>query len=137
MNYLNFDENSSIFGVGTDMTSILRFQKMDASVSERLAKRILTSYEYLCYTNAAKPMQYLAVSFCCKEAISKALGTGFHGFWFTDIEIKKNESGKPIVYLSEKIISLFSMQPDRFSIQISITHELPYIVSFAVAIKTR
>ena len=135
MNYQNFDENSSLFGVGTDMTNFLRFQKMDVSVSERLAKRILTPYEYQCYANAATPLMYLAVAFCCKEAVSKALGTGFRGFWFTDIEIKKNECGKPIVYLSEKIIAFFSIQSDPITIQISITHELPYILCFAVAMK--
>ena len=126
-----------ILGIGIDIIEIARIENSYERFGRRFVDRILLPDEVAYCLSHRKPGPFLAARFAAKEAISKALGTGFHGFWFTDIEIKKNESGKPIVYLSEKIISLFSMQPDRFSIQISITHELPYIVSFAVAIKTR
>jgi len=126
--------NENLFGVGVDMTDIRRFQKLTAETAERLAKKILTEYELQQYQNAADPIKYLAVSYCAKEAVSKSFGTGFRKFWFTDIEIRKNKLNKPNVYLSENIISLFHLHQSNFSIELSISHEIPYIISFCVAI---
>ena len=52
-----------------------------------------------------EPISHIAGRFAAKEAISKALGTGFgKDLGWLDIEILNDEAGKPIVYMSEKFL---------------------------------
>ncbi|MFA6941693.1 MAG: holo-ACP synthase, partial [Clostridiaceae bacterium] len=73
----------------------------------------------------------LAGKFSAKEAVSKALGTGIRGFSFKDIEILKDNPGKPYVILknnAEKLASSFG----NYSISISISHSRENAVAVAI-----
>lgn len=65
-----------------------------------------------------------------KEAISKAIGTGFRGFGLKDIEVLRDELGKPIVKLSDKIYELLDVK--EFNIHISISHSKDNAIAYAV-----
>jgi holo-[acyl-carrier protein] synthase len=50
-----------------------------------------------------RPVRFLAMRFAAKEAIVKALGTGFaHGIWIRDVGVSANEWGRPEVIWSER-----------------------------------
>ena len=49
-----------------------------------------------------KPEIHYAMRFAAKEAVLKALGTGFSGMRFRDVEVVRDERGRPIPKLSGK-----------------------------------
>ena len=51
----------------------------------------------------ARPERFLAMRFAAKEAIVKAMGTGFaHGVWIRDVGVVQNSWGKPEVVFSAR-----------------------------------
>jgi holo-[acyl-carrier protein] synthase len=105
-----------VIGIGTDIIEINRITTMSEKTRERLAKRILTAYEYkhfcsmLLHTNDLSPsnaVRYLAKRWAGKEAAAKALGTGIaNGVSFQHIEIISLESGQPTLVLSGKALEV-------------------------------
>jgi holo-[acyl-carrier protein] synthase len=92
-----------IFGIGTDLIQIARLQNSIDQFGERFARRILLPEELDGYSGRKYPARYLAMRFAGKEAVAKALGTGFaHGIWVRDIGIVHNAWGKPEVIFSER-----------------------------------
>lgn len=50
-----------------------------------------------------RPVRFLAMRFAAKEAIVKAMGTGFaHGVWIRDVGVVNNDWGRPEVIFSER-----------------------------------
>lgn len=127
-----FSDDFQHFGIGVDMTDIRRFARMQPTVLEQLAKRILTDQEYSNYSDSKDKVRFMAVSYCCKEAVSKMFGTGFRGFWFKDIQITKNDLNKPCVQLSKNLSHLFDIKAEYFKIELTVTHEIPYIICFCI-----
>lgn len=120
-----------ISGIGTDIIEISRVEKAILNTST-FVNKVYTKNEQTYYKEKHKKVETLAGLFAAKEAVSKALGTGFRGFGMRDIEIVPNELGKPVVtlYGEAKVLS------DRLGIQeihISISHCKTYAVSYAVA----
>ena len=83
-----------IVGIGTDLIEIARIEK--ACRKQAFLSRIYTEEE--CRL-AGGSISRLAGNFAVKEAVSKALGTGFRAFMPIDIEVLRNELGKPYVNL--------------------------------------
>ena len=79
--------NGSIKGVGCDIVSVSRIAKF--IVDQRFLDNVYTVYERE-YINE-KGTQTAAGLWAAKEAVSKALGTGFVGFTAKDIEIRHYE----------------------------------------------
>lgn len=103
-----------ILGVGLDLVELDRIEKA-YSRSCKFAERILTKRELAIFNDLSAPRQieFLAGRFAAKEAYSKALGTGIgKGCELHQIEILKDESGKPLLYFEGEAVNGF----------ISITH---------------
>ena len=83
-----------IVGVGTDMVEIGRMEKACGRPS--FLDRVFTEEER---RQAGGKISRLAGDFAVKEAVSKVLGTGFRGFWPSDVEVLRDELGKPYVCL--------------------------------------
>ena len=75
--------------------------------------------------------QTTAGLFAAKEAVAKALGTGFSGFWPNEIEIIHDKTGKPYVLLHKKAAFL-AESIGAASIIISITHHKTSAAAVAV-----
>ena len=87
-----------IFGIGTDILEISRFEKINI---ERLSKRILTSLELYEFEKSKNQRLFLAKKFSIKESVAKAFGVGIgERLSFLDIEISKNSEGKPLCYVN-------------------------------------
>ncbi len=116
-------EDTVFTGVGTDIIEIERIQR--AMQRPAFSKRIFTEAERAwLQTKGGSLPQSAAGLFCAKEAIAKALGTGFtNGLRFCDIEISHTEQGTPFV-----------MRPHgRFLL--SIAHCQTYAVATAILLE--
>jgi len=112
-----------ILGIGTDIVEISRIAKAVQSKAF-LAK---------CYTEAEISRcdaESFAGHFAAKEAVAKALGTGFNGFVPRDIEICHDDFGRPICRLAGHINI-----PDKTKMHISISYSKEYAIATAVLSK--
>ena len=91
-----------ILGIGVDIIEIDRIEKAIKKQNKFLEK-IFTNKEIEYFQNRKMNIEVIAGNFAAKEAISKALGTGFRGISFLDIEVLRDEIGKPLVNIENKI----------------------------------
>ena len=92
-----------IFGIGTDVLQIERVEKTWQRFGRHFAKRLLLDEELRLFETAKRPVRFLAMRFAAKEAIVKALGTGFaNGIWVRDIGMLPNPLGQPQVIYSAR-----------------------------------
>lgn len=125
-----------IFGIGTDIVRIERLAQGLERHEERYAKRILGDGEYAEFTQLqgaeSGRARFLAKRFAAKEAVAKALGTGFRGgLSLNDIEVVHDELGKPAVRYSARGQGIAdSLGAGRC--QLSISDEQEHALAFAV-----
>jgi holo-[acyl-carrier protein] synthase len=92
-----------IYGIGTDLIRVQRLRDSVDKFGDRFAQRILLPQELELYPQRRDKARFLAMRFAGKEAVAKALGTGFaHGIWVRDIGIVHDDWGKPEVVFSER-----------------------------------
>ena len=92
-----------IFGIGTDVVQQSRVQAVYDRHGEHFVRRLLMPEEAALFARSKRPIRFLAMRFAAKEAIVKALGTGFaHGVWIRDTGFVPNEWGRPDVIWSER-----------------------------------
>ena len=87
-------------GLGVDIVEIARMKKI-LERTPSFARKVF-SCEECCYCeDTAAPEVHFATRFAAKEAVVKALGTGFtRGIGVRDIEVKRSSKGRPYVVLS-------------------------------------
>jgi len=121
--------HTEIDGIGTDILEIERIRLMIKKHGERMLQRLFTEKEIHYCSKFKDPAPHLTGRFCAKEAVSKALGTGFgKTLSFHDIEICNNKEGKPVVLLSEKL----QKKIGTVHILLSISHCKEYAIATAV-----
>jgi holo-[acyl-carrier protein] synthase len=92
-----------IFGIGTDILEAQRVEQTWQRFGDHFARRLLLDEEYALFTKAKRPVRFLAMRFAAKEAIVKAMGTGFaNGIWVRDVGMLPNALGQPQVIYSER-----------------------------------
>jgi holo-[acyl-carrier protein] synthase len=92
-----------IFGIGTDLVQVSRIEETYRRFGEHFVERLLMPEERAAFDPARRPVRFLAMRFAAKEAIAKALGTGFrHGVWIRDFGFKPNAWGRPEVIFSAR-----------------------------------
>lgn len=86
----------TVLGVGVDIVSIERIAGLHMRYGARFAARILAPAERAQLPTGAAAAAFLAKRFAAKEAMAKALGTGFReGLRLADIEVTHNDKGRP------------------------------------------
>ena len=119
-----------IIGIGTDITEVERIKKN--MENNRFLQKIYSERE-LEYLKIRKFNPQTATGmFAAKEAVAKCLGTGFSNFGPCDIEILKDEIGKPIVFLSKNALKK-AEELNIKTIHISISHTNDFAVAQCVA----
>ncbi len=101
--------------IGLDIVDIDRIKKL--IIKNTFFNKILNDDEILLYKDARA--ETIAGIFATKEAFLKAIGTGIDAYGFKDISVLKNESGKPFLKLSNRVLEEF----DIISSDVSISHE--------------
>jgi holo-[acyl-carrier protein] synthase len=124
-----------IFGVGTDLLEVARVEHVWNRFGERFAERVLLDEELELYAESANRVRFLAMRFAAKEAIVKAMGTGFaNGMWVRDVGTVPNELGQPQVIYSARGKAVCA----RLGIGsgfLSLTDEAGLILAFAVLLR--
>lgn len=116
-----------IKGIGMDLVEISRIEK--ACEKEHFLNRMFTAEEVIRFRKF--PVK-LAGNFAVKEAVVKIFGTGFGKISPADIEVLRDERGKPYVVLygaAKKMQENMGIS----SIFITITNEANYACAAAVA----
>ena len=116
-----------IVGVGPDMVEIGRMEKACGRPS--FLDRVFTEEER---RQAGGKISRLAGDFAVKEAVSKALRTGFRGFGPWDIACLRDEKGAPYVLLYGGAGELSESLGIR-QIHVSITDTDTQVMALAVA----
>ena len=92
-----------IFGIGVDVLEAARVKKLFDKYGEHFVERLLLPGERAQFERTKRKERFLAMRFAAKEAIVKAMGTGFaHGMWIRDVGVVQNEWGRPDVVYSER-----------------------------------
>jgi holo-[acyl-carrier protein] synthase len=92
-----------IFGIGIDVLKAERIDGVLERHGERFIERLLMPVERTQLARTRRPERFLAMRFAAKEAIVKAMGTGFaNGVWIRDVGVVQNRLGKPEVVYSER-----------------------------------
>lgn len=86
-----------IKGIGIDAVELPRIARI---IEEKpsFAKRVLTKHEHTYFDSLPKhrKIEFLGGRFACKEAFSKAFGTGIGKVTFQDLEILTTDKGAPV-----------------------------------------
>lgn len=120
-----------IIGIGTDIIEISRIEKA-VQRTPTFIEKVFTKKELAYYRENKKHIETLAGFFAGKEAVSKALGTGFRTFSPKDIEILPDTLGKPTINLyhnAQKLANTLTIT----EMHISISHCKTYATAFVVA----
>jgi len=123
----------NIIGHGIDIVEIKRIKKIIDRLGDRFETRCFTETERI-NASGINRIQYFAGRFAAKEAVLKALGTGWsQGISWTDIEIERLPTGKPLVVLYSRCQEIAT----ELGISIwflSISHAESYAVASAIAL---
>lgn len=121
-----------ILGIGVDIVEIHRIKEAIERNDNFISKLFnIEEIEYL--KSRGFRTEYVAGRFAAKEAVSKALGTGFRGFNFKDIVIDRTTLGKPIVKLkgNAKLIAE-NLGGNGYRFNISISHGEDSAIAYVI-----
>jgi holo-[acyl-carrier protein] synthase len=92
-----------IFGIGVDVLEVKRIGETLERYGDHFIDRLLMPQERAQLAMTQRRVRFVAMRFAAKEAIVKAMGTGFsHGVWIRDVGVVQNSWGKPEVVFSER-----------------------------------
>jgi holo-[acyl-carrier protein] synthase len=123
-----------IIGHGIDVVNVADIKDELDSPNKRWAEGVYSPAERAQADAPPVHSRYYAGRFAGKEAVAKALGSGFAGdITWRGIEILRGESGAPYVRLSEQVLALAESQgiSDWF---ISISHCAEVTMASAIAV---
>lgn len=112
-------------GLGSDIIEVERIEASIQRYGDRFLERLFTTAEQAYCNRFRDAARHYAGRFAAKEAIAKALGTGFGDqLSWLDIEILNDEQGKPIPHLREGIL--------KGTLELSISHCKAYALAVAI-----
>lgn len=118
-----------IKGVGTDIIEVNRIKA--ACDRSGFVERYFTQEEQALFHQRGRQELQVAGNFAVKESVAKVLGTGFREFRLKDIEVLRDELGKPYVNLYGNALKLAkSLRIEQMHVSISNTKE--YVTAVAV-----
>jgi holo-[acyl-carrier protein] synthase len=124
-----------IFGIGTDVVRLDRVEATLERFGEHFVQRLLLPEEEAQYRRHRRKARFLAMRFAGKEAVVKAMGTGFrNGMWIRDVGIVQDPRGKPGIVYSARGRALCA-QMGIGEGHVSLTDEAGLVVAFAVLLR--
>ena len=124
-----------IKGIGTDLTDRRRIQRAHDRFGDRFVAKVLCATEVKVFQSMGdgKQVAYLAKQFAAKEAVVKALGTGFsQGIILHQIEITRRSTGAPGVNLKGRALAR-AIELGISTWSISLSDDGDYALAFVTA----
>ncbi len=127
-----------ILGIGTDIIAIERIRKVYKKFPNSFYKKILSPIELTKYKSIRhedRKIKFLASRWAAKEALVKALGTGFrNGMYLPNLSIANTELGQPQIILSVNIQTIINknFNNDKINFHLTLSDEANYTVAFVV-----
>ena len=119
-----------VFGIGIDIIEIDRIKNSVEKYGEHFLKKVYTQTELDYCLSKGNKYQHLAARFAAKEAVYKALTTGWSkDVGWQDIEIYNEPNGLPLVNLKGDLNSFLT---DGKSLKISMSHSRDYVACVAI-----
>ncbi|MCG3126324.1 MAG: Holo-[acyl-carrier-protein] synthase [Phycisphaerae bacterium] len=123
-----------LLGHGIDIVVCRRIEEVWQRHGERFLERIFTLEERTYCLDSRTPVVRLSGRFAAKEAVLKALGTGWRGgILWTDIEVLPDGFGKPHVGLTGGCADVARAAGIEL-LALSISHAGDYAVASALAL---
>jgi holo-[acyl-carrier protein] synthase len=121
-----------ITGLGVDIVEI---DRMATALTRhpRMKERLFSAAERAYCDKRNRPEIHYALRFAAKEAVLKALGTGFAGMKFTDVEVVRDVGGRPTPHLSGRAAEVAEEIGVR-ELHLSLSYTHTTAVASAVAI---
>src|SRR5579885_949136 len=122
----------SILGVGIDIVHIPRLRLIAERWQDKFLGRVYTEAERSIVRRRAAPYASLAGRFAAKEAILKALGTGWsRGIRWQDIEVLNDQAGRPRAVVGGRAAALLR-EAGVTAVHVSLSHDTDYAVAEAI-----
>jgi len=123
-----------VVGLGIDIIEIGRVKKSIDEYGSLFLNKVYTEAEINYCNNKFNKYQHFAARFAAKEAVYKAIASGWkEGLRWKDIEIETEPSGMPKVKPSGKLKSFLSANKE---LKISISHSDNYVTCVAIIFNT-
>ncbi len=128
---------TDIIGIGTDITECLRIARMIERHGELFINRVYTTEEISYCQSRKQATQHFTGRWAAKEAVLKALGTGWRrGITWRDVEVRNEPSGKPVVAVrggAKEVVEQLGIS----QLLISISHCRSHATATAIAVGGR
>jgi holo-[acyl-carrier protein] synthase len=123
----------AIHGIGVDLEEVARISAMIGRWGRSFTTKLFTDREIEYCDQRPVPHQHYAARFAAKEALSKAMGTGWADrFRWKDAEVQNDRAGKPHVILHNHLAEAF---PDVI-IHLSMSHTATHVTAMVVIERT-
>lgn len=128
-----------IYGIGSDIVNIKRLEKSEEFLLRFIRRCMTESEQQTMQRRGLADMQtriaYVAKRFAAKEAVVKALGTGFRdGLYLSDVEVINDNYGKPYVILHGNTLKYVkdTFGSREIKIHLSLSDDYPFAQAMAV-----
>lgn len=126
-------ESTGQVGLGVDIVEVARMRKiLERTPSFKM--RVYSEQERAYCDSKPNPEVHYATRFAAKEAVVKALGTGFsEGIGVRDIEVRRTSKGRPYVVLTGRAREVArEMGVREIPISLSFTHDEAVACAMAI-----
>ena len=124
-----------VIGIGIDIIEIDRIKSNVEKYGDEFLNKVFTPNEIEYCMPKTNKYQHLAARYAAKEAVYKALATGWQeGLSWQDVEITNEPTGMPIANVSRKLKKFFSTDKE---LKISMSHSRNYVTCVAIIYKVK
>jgi holo-[acyl-carrier protein] synthase len=121
-----------IIGTGVDLVEIDRFRKVIERLKDRFILRVFTANEQQFCNEHRDPVPHFAVRFAAKEALFKALGTGWaKGVTWLDVEVRRERQDAPTMVLRGEAQRLSSAM-GASQVHLSLSHSDQWAIATVI-----
>jgi holo-[acyl-carrier protein] synthase len=121
-----------IVGTGVDVVEIARFRSVLERLKDRFVLRVFTPAEQEFCNRHRDPTPHYAVRFAAKEALFKALGTGWaKGVTWLDVEVLRERQGAPSIALHGEA-QRRSLSMGASKVHLSLSHSEQWAVAMVI-----
>lgn len=119
----------TILGIGVDVVDVPRMKEVLEKQGDHFYKKIFSDMEVAYCKTRKRPYIHFAARFAAKEAVAKAMRTGWSGaFRWKDIEVVNDDSGAPHILLCGEVAKAL----EKCNVHLSISHTDTTVVAFVI-----